>query len=44
MKWVQNTGGCKDKAREEFAFNQKVDETVCKVLSKVFKEFIELKD
>ena len=35
---------CKDKAREEFAFNQKADETVCKVLSKVFKEFVEVKD
>ncbi len=35
---------CKDKAREEFAFNQKADEAVCKVLSKVFKEFVELKD
>ena len=35
---------CKDKAREEFAFNQKADETVCKVLSKVFKEFVEVND
>ena len=32
---------CKEQARLEFALKQRADEIVCKVLSRVVKEFLE---